>query len=108
MLQRMIANLLDNAIRYTPAGGQIDVALEATADGGARIDFHDTGIGIAADDRDRVFERFYRCDPSRTASGSGLGLSLARAVARAHGGDISVTSTPGEGSTFSVTLPLKP
>ena len=108
MLQRMIANLLDNAIRYTPAGGQIDVALEATADGGARIDFHDTGIGIAADDRDRVFERFYRCDPSRTASGSGLGLSLARAVARAHGGDISVESKPGEGSTFSVILPPRP
>ncbi len=108
MLQRMIANLLDNAIRYTPAGGQVEVMLTTTADGGARIDFRDTGIGLAAEDRERVFERFYRCDPSRTASGSGLGLSLARAVARAHGGDITVDSAPGRGSTFSVSLPARP
>ncbi len=108
MLQRMIANLLDNAIRYTPAGGRVDVTLAATADGGARIDFRDTGIGIAAEDRERIFERFYRCDPSRTASGSGLGLSLARAVARAHGGEIIVRSKPGQGSTFSAILPARP
>ncbi len=108
MLQRMIANLLDNAIRYTPPGGRIEVTVGTAADSGARIEFRDTGIGIAAEDHERIFERFYRCDPSRTESGSGLGLSLARAVARAHGGDISVASTPGEGSTFSVILPAGP
>ncbi len=108
MLQRMIANLLDNAIRYTSTGGRVDVSVATGIDGGARIEFRDTGVGIAAEDRERIFERFYRCDPSRTESGSGLGLSLARAVARAHGGDISVQSTPGKGSTFSVNLPPRP
>jgi heavy metal sensor kinase len=108
MLQRMVANLLDNAIRYTPAGGRVDVTIDPTADGRLRIDFRDTGIGIDRQDQDRIFERFYRCDPSRTESGSGLGLSLARAVARAHGGEITVRSTPGQGSTFSVRLPARP
>ena len=107
MLQRMIANLLDNAIRYTPAGGHVSVAIAAHSAGGLRIDFHDTGPGVTAEDQERIFERFDRCDPSRSESGSGLGLSLARAVARAHGGDITVASTPGEGSTFSVSLPVK-
>jgi heavy metal sensor kinase len=100
MLQRMIANLLDNAIRYTPAGGSVDVMIE--------VNFLDTGIGIAEHDRNRIFERFYRCDPSRSESGSGLGLSLARTVARAHGGDITVQSSKGDGSTFSVSLPAHP
>jgi heavy metal sensor kinase len=108
MLQRMIANLLDNAIRYTPAGGSVNVMIEAPSDDQIRVNFQDTGIGIAEQDQDRIFERFYRCDPSRSESGSGLGLSLARAVARAHGGDISVISDPGGGSTFSVTLPPSP
>ncbi|MDJ0667563.1 MAG: ATP-binding protein [Desulfobacterales bacterium] len=108
MLQRMIANLLDNAIRYTPAGGQVTVTLHGAANDRVQVDFSDTGIGIAEDDRERIFERFYRCDPSRSESGSGLGLSLARAVARAHGGDITVKSTLGEGSIFSVRLPLVP
>ncbi len=107
MLQRMIANLLDNAIRYTPAGGRVNVAIAPLAEDRVKIDFRDTGIGIAAVDQERIFERFYRCDPSRSESGSGLGLSLARAVARAHGGEITVESTPGEGSTFSVILPVK-
>ena len=107
MLQRMIANLLDNAIRYTPAGGRVRVVIAPSSDQGVRIDFSDTGIGISGDDQDRIFERFFRCDPSRTESGSGLGLSLARAVARAHGGDITVQSKPGKGSTFSAILPAK-
>ncbi len=107
MLQRMIANLLDNAIRYTPAGGRVSVVIASPEAHGVRIDFSDSGIGISGKDQERIFERFYRCDPSRTESGSGLGLSLARAVARAHGGDIHVQSKPGVGSTFSVTLPAK-
>jgi heavy metal sensor kinase len=108
MLQRMIANLLDNAIRYTPSGGRVRVVIAPPSDHGIRIDLIDTGIGISEQDQDRIFERFYRCDPSRSESGSGLGLSLARAVARAHGGDITVKSTLGAGSTFSVRLPLEP
>ena len=105
MLQRMVANLLDNAIRYTPAGGRIDVAVEAAPPDHVRLVFTDTGIGIQADDIPRIFERFYRCDPSRSQAGTGLGLSLARAVAQVHGGTITVDSKPGEGSTFSVWLP---
>ncbi|MGH8525153.1 MAG: sensor histidine kinase, partial [Gammaproteobacteria bacterium] len=65
----------------------------------------DTGIGISADESARIFERFYRCDRSRSKQGNGLGLSLALAFARAHGGDITVNSMPGQGSTFTVVLP---
>ena len=105
MLQRLIANLLDNAIKYTPAGGQVTAAVATAPDGTARLTVRDSGIGIHADEQDRIFERFYRSDQSRSRGGVGLGLSLARTVARAHGGDISVTSTWGEGSTFTVVLP---
>jgi heavy metal sensor kinase len=103
MIQRMLANLLDNAIKYTPPGGEVSVALsenEKTVVAAIR----DTGIGIATQDLSRIFERFYRCDQSRSQPGIGLGLSLARAIARAHGGDITATSTLGHGSTFTVTL----
>jgi heavy metal sensor kinase len=105
MLQRMVANLLDNAIRYTPRGGCIEVTVQIVPPEQVELVFLDTGIGIAADDLPRIFERFYRCDPSRSQSGTGLGLSLARAVAQAHGGDITVRSDPGQGSTFRVRLP---
>ena len=69
------------------------------------ITVKDTGIGISEKEIPRIFERFYRCDPSRSEAGIGLGLSFARAIARAHGGDIKVTSTPDQGSTFAVTFP---
>jgi heavy metal sensor kinase len=105
MLQRMVANLLDNAIRYTPRGGRVAIAVQAVAAEHVELVFTDTGIGIQAVDIARIFERFYRCDPSRSQSGTGLGLSLARAVAQAHGGHIAVRSEPGQGSTFSVWLP---
>jgi signal transduction histidine kinase len=105
MLQRMVANLLDNAIRYTPQGGQIDITVQPTPGGDVAVIFQDTGIGIRAADLPRIFERFFRCDPSRSASGTGLGLSLAQAVAMAHGGEITVQSEPGQGSTFQVLLP---
>ncbi len=104
LIQRMIANLLDNAIKYTPAGGSIEMTVNTVNDAAA-ITIKDTGIGIAEKDMPRIFERFYRCDPSRSAAGIGLGLSFARAIARAHGGDIKVTSTPDQGSTFAVTFP---
>ena len=69
------------------------------------ISVKDTGIGISSSDLPRIFERFYRCDQSRSQAGIGLGLSLARAIARVHGGDITATSTLNQGSTFTVTLP---
>ena len=105
-LQRVIANLLDNALKYTPAGGRVTISL--IEDGGsARLSIADTGIGISSAELSRIFERFYRCDRSRGQGGNGLGLSLALAFARAHGGDISVTSTLGQGSTFTVALPRR-
>ncbi len=103
-LQRVVANLLDNALKYTPAGRQVRVTL---ADEGERVRLaiEDTGVGIATDELSHIFERFYRCDRSRSENGNGLGLSLALAFTRAHGGDISVSSALGEGSTFSIVLP---
>jgi heavy metal sensor kinase len=105
LIQRMIANLLDNAIKYTPAGGSIEMTVNTVNDDAVAITVKDTGIGISEKDRPRIFERFYRCDPSRSEAGIGLGLSFARAVARAHGGDIKVASTADQGSTFTVTFP---
>jgi heavy metal sensor kinase len=103
-LQRMVANLLDNAIKYTPPAGTVTVS----ADGDESMVFvevKDTGIGISGENFCNIFERFYRCDPSRSDFGVGLGLSLVMAIARSHGGDVAVTSFPGKGSTFTVSLP---
>ena len=108
MIQRMISNLLDNAVNYTPEGGNIHVAARLNSQQSIQISIKDRGIGISEEDMPHIFERFYRCDPSRSRSGTGLGLSLARAIARAHGGDITVTSEPNEGSTFTVVLPKTP
>ncbi|MGD9056766.1 MAG: ATP-binding protein [Desulfobacterales bacterium] len=105
MIQRMIANLLDNAIKYTPAGGRIDVTVHADDHQDISLTVKDTGIGISEKDSTRIFERFYRCDPSRSEAGIGLGLSFARTIARAHGGDITVASQIDQGSTFTITLP---
>jgi signal transduction histidine kinase len=103
-LQRIIVNLLDNAVKYTPAGGTVSVSLRAERDP-VELVVHDTGIGISEEDLPLIFNRLYRCDSSRSQPGFGLGLSLALAVARAHGGNITATSQPGLGSTFTVTLP---
>ena len=102
-LQRMIINLLENAIKYTPAGGMVTVS-SFVENGRIKIAFSDTGIGIAEEDIPHIFKRLYRCDRSRSQQGFGLGLSLALAVAHAHGGDITVVSRPGKGSTFTVIL----
>jgi len=107
MIQRMIGNLMDNAIKYTPFGGRVDVATRLDTAGQVVVTVQDTGTGISADDLPHVFDRFYRCDPSRSTSGSGLGLSLAKAVAEAHNGHVAVSSNVGEGSRFQVIIPAQ-
>jgi heavy metal sensor kinase len=105
MIQRMIANLLDNAIKYTPQGGSVSITVHPDAEKNVVVSVKDSGIGIHAKDLDHIFERFYRCDQSRSEASIGLGLSLAKTIARAHGGDITAVSNPGTGSTFTVFLP---
>ncbi|MFM8236565.1 MAG: sensor histidine kinase [Actinomycetota bacterium] len=102
-----LVNLLDNAIKYSERGSE--VAISASVDDGGRvaITVRDRGIGIPARSLERIFERFYRVDRarSRETGGTGLGLAIVRHVAQAHGGEVSVTSTEGEGSTFVLVLP---
>jgi heavy metal sensor kinase len=105
--QRMVANLLDNALKFTPPEGTVTVSLKAD-NGQVVISVSDTGIGISEDDLPHVFKRFYRCDNSRAQHGTGLGLSLVRAIAGSLGGSVSATSHLGEGSTFTVTVPQLP
>jgi two-component system OmpR family sensor kinase len=98
----LLSNLLDNALRYTPEGGRIDVAIDRADDGSAILIVADTGPGIPVDERERVFDRFYR-GADAAASGSGLGLSIVRRVAEAHGATIGL-SDPAEGSGLVVTV----
>jgi heavy metal sensor kinase len=106
MIQRMLSNLLDNAIKYTRSGGTVSVSVSENNKRDVIITVKDTGVGISSSDLPRIFERFYRCDQSRSEPGIGLGLSLARAIARAHGGDITVMSRLSQGTTFTITLPI--
>jgi heavy metal sensor kinase len=103
-LQRMVANLIDNAVNYTPARGVVTVSAQKN-DNIIVIRVEDTGIGISAEDIPRIFRRFYRCDRSRSRPGVGLGLSLVQAIVQAHRGEISVSSAPSVGTTFTVTFP---
>ncbi len=106
-LEQVFLNLLDNAVKFTPAGGRITVS--AVQEGGyVRTDFRDTGVGIAADHLPRIFERFYRVDKARNREqgGTGLGLSIVKHIVEAHEGKVSVQSEPEKGSQFSVYLPL--
>lgn len=106
-LKQLLLNLVDNAIKYTPDGGKISMSL-SKKDRNAIVEISDNGVGIPADDLPRIFDRFYRVDKarSRNPGGSGLGLSIARWIAVAHGGTISVESKIGQGSTFYVILPI--
>lgn len=106
-LGQALHNLIGNAIKYTPPGGKVTVQVETPQGGGMDIAVIDTGIGIDPDECERIFERFYRADDRRIAhvTGSGLGLALAREIARLHGGEISVSSQINEGSTFTLHLP---
>jgi heavy metal sensor kinase len=107
-LKTVISNLVANAIRYNHPGGRVAIGI-AREDGHARIRVDDTGIGISPQDLPHVFERFYRADPSRSAStgGVGLGLAIAKAIVERHAGTISVTSLPDRGSRFEVLIPLE-
>ena len=104
-LKHAVANIFDNAIKYTEAGGAITI--ECSKKGNiASISVCDTGMGIPSEDLEEIFTRFYRVDKSRTENGNGLGLSLSIAILKAHGGDITVRSVLGEGSTFTMILPV--
>ena len=106
-LQQMVLNLLDNALKYTNARGRIDVRVSRDGDT-ARINVRDTGVGLSPEDARQVFDRFFRADRARssTIEGTGLGLSLVHWIAVQHHGAVTIESRLGEGSTFTVTLPL--
>jgi signal transduction histidine kinase len=106
-LRRLFLILIDNAVKYTPREGRISVVLD-TSDGAAVTEIRDTGVGISSSDLAHVFERFYRADASRSreSGGAGLGLSIAKWIAEAHQGKISVASKVGEGSVFRLEIPL--
>jgi two-component system sensor histidine kinase ResE len=107
-LKQVVLNLVDNALRYTPPGGEVRLSARADpARGEVRLEVRDTGQGIAPEDLPHIFDRFYRGDASRArATGNtGLGLAIVRAIVEAHGGRIGAESIMGEGTTFSIVLP---
>ena len=109
-LKQLLLNLISNAIKYTPDGGRVDVSL-SKKNGWAYINIADTGMGIPAEDLPYIFDRFYRVDKARARGqsgkgGAGLGLAIAKWIAQAHGGNIDVTSKVGEGTTFTIILPI--
>jgi signal transduction histidine kinase len=103
-MRQAFGNLLDNALKYTPSGGAVTITASRQADR-AVVRFRDTGIGIPADEQGRIWDRLYRGDKSRSQRGLGLGLSVVKAVVEAHAGAATVTSTAGQGSEFTVSLP---
>jgi heavy metal sensor kinase len=104
MLQRVVGNLLDNALKYTPSRGTVAISAWAQNEK-ILLRVRDSGIGISQKDLPLIFDKFYRCDRSRSARGSGLGLSLAKAIVTSHGGAIEVVSKPGQGASFTVSFP---
>jgi signal transduction histidine kinase len=108
-LRRLLLNLVDNAIKYTSAGGSVTLSLQSDNEW-ASVVISDTGIGLSKDEQNKIFDRFHRAveTRSRDERGVGLGLSIARSIAEVHGGRIEINSTPGKGSTFKVFLPANP
>jgi len=104
-LELVLGNLVGNGVKHTPAGGEVEVRVSRE---GTRVRFEvrDTGEGIAPEQQARIFEKFYRA-PGAPAGGAGLGLSIARDIVQAHGGELGVVSAPGQGSTFWFTLPQR-
>jgi heavy metal sensor kinase len=107
LIFRLVFNLAENAIKYTPAGGKIEITLQQQ-NSSAVLEVKDNGPGITPDAQEHIFDRFYRGDPAREGSGTGLGLALVRSVVHLHQGQIRVSSALGEGSCFRVVLPLAP
>jgi signal transduction histidine kinase len=105
-LTQALANLLDNAVKYTPAGGRVTVSISTGTGPTAVVEVSDTGVGIPADELPQIWDRLFRGDRSRSERGLGLGLSLVKAIVEAHGGTVEVRSTPGAGSTFIIELPV--
>ena len=104
-LQQLVGNLLDNAVKFTPAGGTVSVTLTKEPDTGlARLAVSDTGIGISEADQPNLFKRFWRSDSSRSLPGNGLGLAVVKAIVTSYGGSVTCTSRPGVGTTFVVKL----
>ncbi|GAC1503401.1 MAG: hypothetical protein NVS2B12_14400 [Ktedonobacteraceae bacterium] len=105
---QILTNLLSNAHKYTPPGGTITIGVQATEQGQVRVDVQDTGIGLSTEEQAQLFTRFYRAKNPTTqeVGGTGLGLTITRSLVEMHGGQISVVSAPGQGSTFSFTLPV--
>ena len=104
-LRQVFANLLDNALKYTPEGGEVWVGCARDESGEVRVTIRDNGVGIPSEEQPRIWNRLYRGDKSRQQRGLGLGLSLVKAVVEAHGGWVEVTSREGQGATFTVSLP---
>ena len=107
-LKQILVNILSNAVKFTPEGGRVEVRA-ALADDGVEISVTDTGIGIALEDQEAIFEEFRQVgsDYARKREGTGLGLALTKRLVELHGGEIRVDSAPGKGSTFMVTLPVR-
>jgi len=106
-MRQVLANLVDNAVKHTPRAGRIEIAARRDEDS-ARVTVSDTGVGIPADELPHIWDRLYRGDKSRAERGLGLGLSLVRAIVEAHGGTVAVSSAPGAGSRFELSLPVTP
>ncbi|MEM9374315.1 MAG: HAMP domain-containing sensor histidine kinase, partial [Planctomycetota bacterium] len=106
-IAQALHNLIGNGLKYTPPGGRVDVRVDLPEAGGVTVAVADTGIGIDPEECEQIFDRFYRANDRRIAhvTGSGLGLALAREIARLHGGDITVESAIDEGSTFTFSIP---
>jgi signal transduction histidine kinase len=105
---QLVDNLVSNAIKFTPEGGDVRVSV-TPVNGVVRLEVADTGIGIAPEEQDRLFERFFRASTAseHQIPGTGLGLYITRAIVEAHGGSVAVRSGPGEGSSFCIELPAR-
>lgn len=103
-MSQAVANLLDNAIKYTPRGGRVTLEIYDN-NGACIIKVNDTGLGISPRDLPKIWDRLYRGDPSRSSKGLGLGLSLVKAIVEAHQGNVDVVSNSGKGSTFIISFP---
>ena len=106
-LRQALVNIIHNAVKHSPVGGAISVGVAVEPAGGVRLEVIDSGPGIAPEHSDKIFDRFYRADESRSreAGGAGLGLSIAQWAVRVHGGNIQLLTTPGAGCTFQISLP---